>query len=175
MGWYDIVEAWLSLAVGTAEKTTGLDIPWSPTGELVGGAPATIEDSPTNRQVLTARRDLAIMLAVPFVVIPAVPVIYAALQGRKRPKNARTAQKQEMVGVALENASNASSTLLQTALAAPVVAAAYTYIAVQKAETGKIISKGLGDAVQTLLAVSAAGPAIQGITSTVSAFAKKGK
>ena len=144
-----------------------------PLDDFLDIAPET-PDAATDKQVLAARRDLVVMLAAPFLLVPAIPAAYALASGKASRKGKRAAD-QERIGIALENASTASSTLIQTALAAPVVAAAYTYIAVQKAETGKLISKGLGDAVQTLLAVSASGPAIQGITSTISAFAKKGK
>ena len=148
------------------EIASGTDIP------ILDKAPSTVDDEPTDRQIAKARRDLAIMLAAPFLLVPAVPAAYALYKGRKRPSKRRTAESEERIGVALENASNASSTLIQTALAAPVVAAAYTYIAVQKAETGKLISKGLGDAVQTLLAAGAVAPAIGGIIGGIAKVAK---
>jgi hypothetical protein len=62
-----------------------------------------------------------------------------------------------------------------TALAAPAVAAGITYITVQKLEDAEYITKGLGDGIQTLMAVAAAGPAIAGIGQIATSAFKKGK
>lgn len=136
--------------------------------EVLGKVPEDVNDTVTADQVLRARQHAAVMLLAPIAVASA-PAVYSLALGKKRLKD-----HEVRTGIALENAAANSATLVQTALASSVVAAAYTYILVQKLETGKIISKGLGDAVQTLLTVSAAGPAIQGIANLGSAFAKRG-
>ena len=101
----------------------------------------------------------------------AMPALYALSLRKKR----KLKPGEERLGVALENASNALGTLTVTAFAAPAIAAGLTYLTVQKLEDAEYITKGLGDGIQTLMAVAAAGPAVAGITSTASAFARKGK
>lgn len=162
MGWLD----WLWKNIFAPGST----LEWIPEPIKEIFAPDTNDTEPTPDQIKQAQRHLIFLLgAAPVVTL--IPALYAASLRSKR----KLKEKDEKIGIALENASNATATLFQTCLASPVIAAVYAYLVIQKAEQAKYISKGLGDTMQTIIGVSAAGPAIQGITSGVSAFAKKGK
>lgn len=127
---------------------------------LIGGN--TDEDNKKIADVAVARRQLKNFLITGGLIV-GVPIAYAAVVAATRKKGAKITPQQEMVGRTLENASSQATGLCLTALASPVIAAAASYILVQKMEDAEYISKGLGNAAQTLLTVSAAGPAIQGI------------
>ena len=143
--------------------------PWTTTAADYIASPHSQGASHTAESVAAARKFLIYEGVI--LGAAAMPALYALSLRKKR----KLKPGEERLGVALENASNALGTLTATAIAAPVVAAGLTYITVQKMEDAELVTKGLGDAVQTLLAVSAAGPAIAGITNAASAFAKKGK
>ena len=137
-------------------------------GGLLGGN--TDEENKKIASVAEARRELYLFLVAAGIIV-AAPFIYAVAVAATRKKGAPITPQQEMLGKTLENASSQATGLATTALASPVIAAAASYILVQKLEDAEYISKGLGNAAQTLLTVSAAGPAIQGIGGIVgSAF-----
>ena len=137
-------------------------------GGLLGGN--SDEDNKKIADVAMARRELYLFLVAAGMIV-AAPVVYAVAVAATRKKGAPITPQQEMLGKTLENASSQATGLATTALASPVIAAAASYILVQKLEDAEYISKGLGNAAQTLLTVSAAGPAIQGIGGIVgSAF-----
>ena len=143
---------------------------------LLGGN--TDEENKKIADVAQARRELNRFLWAAGLIV-GVPIVYAAAVAATRKKGAQITPQQEMLGKTLENASTQATGLAVTALASPVIAAAASYILVQKLEDAEYISKGLGNAAQTLLTVSAAGPALQGIGgifgSAFKAFAKVGK
>ena len=145
-------------------------------GGLLGGN--TDAENKKIADVAQARRQLNLFLLAGGLIV-GVPIVYAAAVAATRKKGAPITPQQEMLGKTFENASQQATGLAITALATPVIAAATSYILVQKLEDAEYISKGLGNAAQTLLAVSAAGPMIQGIGaiagSAFKAFAKGGK
>lgn len=79
------------------------------------------------------------------------------------------------MGIALENAGVQWTNTVMTMAASPAVALPLGYIGVQKLEDSKIITKGLGNAVQTLMTVAVAAPLIQMATSVGTSAFKKGK
>jgi hypothetical protein len=123
----------------------------------------------TPESVAAAKKFLVAELAL--LSLAAAPAVYALSLRKKKKLKAG----EERLGVAMENASSALGTLTVTALAAPAVAAGITYITVQKLEDAEYITKGLGDGIQTLMAVAAAGPAIAGIGQIATSAFKKGK
>jgi hypothetical protein len=152
-----------------------LQIVFMPLGYLgesvaVAAAKPAYDNGTTPEQQAAAKRFLAIEGLV--LGVAAAPALYAFTLRRKRKLKAG----EERLGVALENAATGVSAPVVTALASPAIAAAFAYLTVQKLEDAGYIQKGLGDAIQTLMAVSAAGPAISGIGNIArSAFAKGAK
>lgn len=158
--------------------------PWTATYDFATGGLEDVEKqlevtsppapgaSPTTVQTLAARKQLATLTAA-MVGVVAAPAIYAAYLGSSKKRKKKLTDKQIIQGKAIENASAQATGVLMTAIAAPAIAAASAYILVQKLEDGRLITKGLGDAAQALLAVAAAGPAIQGVGQIAgSAFTK---
>jgi len=104
----------------------------------------------------------------------AAPAIYAMT--RKKLKKARKlTPREEMIGVTVEHASSAATQLLAVSLASPAIAAAGAYILIQKLEDAAIISRGLGNATQSLMTVAAAGPALSAIGNITSSAFRAGK
>lgn len=127
-------------------------------------------DGGTAADAERARYQLAALLGGALVVT-AAPAMYAAAISGKGKRKRKLTDKEAMLGKSIENASQQATGVLMTALASPAISAVASYLIIQKLEDGRLISKGLGDAAQTLLTVSAAGPAIQGIGGMVtSAF-----
>jgi hypothetical protein len=104
-------------------------------------------------------------------LITGVPAAYALYTLATTKKGEKLSPRKEMMGRSLENFSSQATGAAITALASPVIATAAAYILIQKLEDAEYISRGLGNAAQTLLTVAAAGPAISGIGGIVgSAF-----
>ena len=91
------------------------------------------------------------------LAIAAAPVVYSAYRASLRGKKARKAVD---IGPSLEYASNRATTIL--AAMAPAIGMPIAYITIQALEDKGIIEKGLGDAVQTMIAAGVAAPAIGG-------------
>ena len=112
------------------------------------------------------------LLAEGLILCSAIaPAVYALGLRRK----AKLKAGEERLGVALENASTALQMPLVTALAAPAIAAGAAYLTVQKLEEAGYIDSRLGNDVQTLMSVAAAGPMIQGFANMAQSAFRKGK
>ena len=167
MGWFDDALALAQGIIGWEEAT----IPIGGIGAWAGlvdnfdkHPPASSNPSAPYDPVAVARaRKQLAALAAGTAVIVGAPTLYIALKGRKRGKRARITEKDVMLGKSLENASTQATALAMTGLASPAIAAVAAYLLIQKLEDSAFITKGLGNAAQTLLTVAAAGPAIQGI------------
>jgi hypothetical protein len=97
----------------------------------------------------------------------ALPAAYIAYKGQKKGKKAKRAAKDDKMLLAMNDASNRAVSLL--AAIGPAVLLPVSYITVQKLEDAGVITKGLGDATQTLMTVAAAGQVASGIGSIVKA------
>jgi len=134
---------------------------------------ATTPGADSTEAYATARKQLIIGAAAVGAIV-AAPAIYAITRS-KRSRRGKRAQEDETLGVALENASSGATALLAVGIASPAIAAAGAYVLIQKLEDAKIISRSLGNAAQGLMAVAAAGPAIQGIGQVARSAFTKGK
>lgn len=138
-----------------------------PTDSAVPGTAATTEE-----EVRTARKHLLSMAAILGLGVFA-PVVYTTLMSRRRTRSKKKKSAFEQTGLAMERGGELYNNLILTAIASPAIALPIAYIGVQKLEDGQIITKGLGNAVQTLMTVAVAAPLLQFGSQAVSAFAKK--
>lgn len=143
--------------------------------EIEDEAPTEEDDKPTLTQTMVARKQLTYLTAgvLAITAAPAAYIAYLSTTGSKKKRG--FTDRQIAQGKALENASSQATGVVMTMLAAPAIATAAAYIIVQKLEDARIIRKGLGNATQALLTVSAAGPAIQGIGGLLGTAFTKGK
>jgi hypothetical protein len=100
---------------------------------------------------------LRVMFGIPVAILGA-PIAYKAITSGYKGKRA---QKASEVGESLENASTRAVTLASAYL--PAFGLPVAYITVQAMEKKGYITKGLGDAVQSLIAAGAVAPAIGGV------------
>ena len=95
--------------------------------------------------------------------IAAAPLLYKAYTSRSRGKKAKRAAE---IGQEVETASNRAVMLAASLM--PAIGLPVAYLGIQELEARGVISKGLGDSVQTLIAAGAVAPAIGGITGLIS-------
>lgn len=119
-------------------------------------------DTDDPNAVQRARNQLKLFL-LGLVAVVGAPTGYALWKSSRKGKKRSFSERDMIVGVNLENTSSQATGVLLTAIASPAISTAASYILVQKLEDANVISKGLGNAAQALLTVSAAGPAIQGV------------
>ena len=96
--------------------------------------------------------------------IAAAPTLYKALR-KTRGKGSRRGKRDAEVSDSLEGASHRATTIL--AALAPAIGLPLAYITVQQLENANVITKGLGDGVQTMIAAGAVAPAIGGVASLI--------
>ena len=118
-----------------------------------------IELNPAERLV---RSDYLLWEAAILGGILLAPVVYRAANA---PRKGKRGQRQEEIASALDSSSNRAVSLL--AAIGPAIAFPAAYITVQGLENRGVISKGLGDDVQTLMATLAGGQAASGIINAV--------
>jgi len=112
----------------------------------------TETDTSTRAGELAAKKFLYTEAAI-LGGICAAPALYRYATARSKGKRAK---RDALMALELDNASNRAVTLL--AALGPAVVFPATYITIQKMERAKIISKGLGDAVQSLMTAMAVAP-----------------
>jgi len=88
------------------------------------------------------------------------PFIYKAYSSRLRGKRAKRASE---LGEAIESSANRATAVLAALI--PAVGIPIAYIGVQELEARGVISKGLGDAVQGLMAAGVVAPAVGAVGS----------
>ena len=97
-------------------------------------------------------------------LVAAAPTVYRVATSKAKGKQAAVADK---VAKSLDDSSERATSLIRTFL--PIIALPATYIAIDELENRKIISGGLGDATQTLIATMAAGDIVSGLSGIVKA------
>ena len=152
MTWLDDLHNWLT------HETLGVPVPEPPPG---------VDTVETRRRT----RIQLILAAIAVGGIVAAPAVYSySLRRRKR-----LTESDIRTGQTLEQASAAMTSVGMVALASPPIAAGLTYIGIQKMEDAGVISRSLGNAVQGLMTVAAAGPVIQGVGQLATSAFRKGK
>ena len=153
MGWLDD----LFEAIGKAVVGYPVTAPTPIILEEVGGAlkgPADPSDEHKSKPVILGAT------AAVLGGVALAPFVYRAYSRPRRGKRAKQAQE---LALAVDDASNRAVTLLAALL--PAVGLPIAYLGVQELEARGVISKGLGDSVQTLIAAGAVAPAIGGVAS----------
>ena len=113
------------------------------------------------------RKDFLLYEALVLGGIVGAPVIYRAAMGYRRGKKKKV---NENMALALEG-SSARATALLAALG-PAIGFPMAYMTVQCLEARGVISKGLGDSMQTLMAAAATGQAASGVGGLISSLTK---
>jgi len=149
--------------------------PWGIIEEGLGvdfgtGPPPVTDDSEAPVDIARAKRFLLAEAALLGGIV-AAPAAYVAYTGYKKRKSAKKRKQEDKVLTELSHASTRATTLLSAF--GPAFAIPATYITVQGLENAKYISKGLGDAVQTLLTMSAAAGLVGGVAGMALPFLKK--
>jgi hypothetical protein len=122
-----------------------------------------ITDPKTDDKDVWASRWL-LGLAVVGIGVTCAPVAYKAFL---RPRRGKRSKEASDIGESLDFASSRATTLLAALL--PAAGLPIAYITVQALEKKNIITSGLGNAVQSLIAAGAVAPAIGGIGDLVKA------
>ena len=170
MSFWDIIPAFLwPWGIPQALTDTGIYSPYGGIGEVQAPIPPS-DTSGQGDSKAVIPGFLALCAAIG-VTATAAPAIYIALKGRKRGKKGKA---NEATYLALEGASNRVTSLL--AGLAPAFAMPIAYIGVQELENKGIITKDLGNAVQSLMVAGVVAPAIGNVIgSVVGSLAKGGK
>lgn len=137
-----------------------------PTGLFGPGSVTNPVPSDTEQGI---RKDFLMWEAVVLGGMIAAPVIYRAYAGSKKGKRARM---NEDMAIALDNASARSVALL--ASIGPAIGFPMAYMSVQCLEDRGVITKGLGNTVQSLMAVAAAGQAASAVGGLLQTAITKG-
>jgi len=110
------------------------------------------------------RKDFLFWEAAVLGSIVAAPALYAAYTARRKGKRKK---RDEKILVELNDASNRSVALL--ASIGPAIGFPIAYMTIQGLEARGVISKGLGNTVQTLMAGAVVGQAASSITGLIGA------
>jgi len=163
--WWSFLTTPGSKIVGDLVKDAGPydPLPSQPGESTPWYAPANKGDAPdTTGDVVAAKKFLMIEAAILGGIV-AAPFVYRAALGSRKGKRAKADDK---LLAELDMSSNRATTLL--AALGPAVVFPLTYITVQKMEGAQIISKGLGDAVQSLMTAMAVAPVAGAAVNLVS-------
>ena len=153
MGWFeDLMEAFAHALVGYPTTAPTPLIVEEVTDALQGPKDAAPEHK-MKPIILTATAAVLGGVAL-------APFVYRAYS---RPRRGKRSKDHDRMALAVDDASNRAVTLLAALL--PAVGLPIAYLGIQELETRGVISKGLGDSVQGLIAAGAVAPAIGGIAS----------
>ena len=166
MGWFEDIWNAISTPPGSTAPILAPDTIRTPAELLVL---PVVDDSDAPEDIARAKRFLAVEAALLGGIV-AAPAAYVAYTSSKKRKSAKKRKGEERVLSELSDASTRATSLLSAF--GPAFAIPATYITVQGLENAKYISKGLGDAVQTMLTASAAAGLVGGIAGMMP-FLKK--
>lgn len=143
-----------AISTGAAEVYAPILAPIDPLKDALGvGDPGTV----TEGEKAVAGLWLG-GLAATGITLAAAPTLYRAFT---KPRKGKKAKDRDAMAQSLDDASMRATTLAAAML--PAAGLPIAYITVQALEAKGVLSKALGDAVQTLIAAGAVAPAIGGM------------